>query len=181
MNRRTLTSILLLLMVGVAATAQDTQLAQIRKAYAEAKQRTEEARMLQAQGEPGNEMVIDNYYQMPACGPSKETVKFYYKGGYEEEEMRVVYTPYFINRKFNVAANEFYQEFLFDQKGTLIFFYEKSLTTDIGDKAEARYYWGANGFFHKVVKGEAFTEETFAQRLASDLTEAFDKLMNRDY
>ena len=46
---------------------------------------------------------------------------------------------------------------------------------------ETRYYFGAGGFFHEVIKGEKYMDEVFASRLANDLTEAFHRLMNREY
>ena len=46
---------------------------------------------------------------------------------------------------------------------------------------ETRYYWGAGGFFHEMVKGEKQMDEVFAARLSNDLKDAFDKLMNREF
>lgn len=60
-------------------------------------------------------------------------------------------------------------------KGDLVFYFNKS------QNDETRYYWGPNDFFHEVIKGQKIMDEVFASRLANDLTEAFHRLMNREY
>lgn len=46
---------------------------------------------------------------------------------------------------------------------------------------EIRYYWGSDGFFHEAIKGQKTMDEVFANRLAHDLKDAFDKQMNREF
>lgn len=74
-----------------------------------------------------------------------------------------------------VAANKFYQEVLFDKDGHTTFFFEK-MNAD-----ETRYYYSASGLVHEIVKGQRQMDDVFALRLATDLKDAFDKLMNRNY
>ena len=81
---------------------------------------------------------------------------------------------YFITRKYNVGAREYYEEFLFNE-GSLVFYFNKQ------EANETRYYWGRDGFLHEVVKGEPVMDWVFASRLANDLKDAFDKLMNREF
>ena len=172
---RTIATIVLLLVLSLTAQAQNAQLAQIRKQYAEAKQQVADAERLQKEGQPGNILTVTNSYQMPGCGPTNETICYYYNGRYDEEVSVVIYRPYLIIRKFNVAARQFYQEFLFDTDGNAVFFFEKA------DADELRYYWGQDGFFHETLKGERSMDDAFAHRLGDDLKDAFDKLMNRNY
>ena len=165
----------LLLALPMMAEAQSDQVAQIRKQYAEAKQQVADAERLQKEGQPGNVLTVTNSYQMPGCGPTNETIHYYYNGRYEEEVEAVIYQPYLITRQFNVAANKYYQEILFDKDGNTTFFFEK-MNAD-----ETRYYYSASGLVHEIVKGQRQMDDVFALRLATDLKDAFDKLMNRNY
>jgi len=153
------------------ASAQDAQVAKIRKLYAEVKQGMENRKKAEL---PPNETVVSSNYMAPGAGPTKDVTHYVYDCDYDEGISTYIYTPYFITRKYNVGAIDFYEEFLFD-KGSLVFYFCKSHNN------ETRYYWGPNGFLHEVVKGERSMDEVFAARLAGDLKAAFDKLMNRDY
>lgn len=159
------------LMACTMVQAQDTQVANIRKMYAEAKEVMANKKKAEL---PLDETVVTSNYMAPDAGPIKDVTHYYYSGEFDENLGNVYYTPYFITRKYNVGAREYYEEFLFD-KGGLVFYFNKS------QNDETRYYWGPNGFFHEVVKGQKMMDEVFAARLANDLTEAFHKLMNREY
>lgn len=159
------------LMACTMVQAQDTQVANIRKMYAEAKEVMANKKKAEL---PLDETVVTSNYMAPGAGPIKDVTHYYYSGELDENLGNVYYTPYFITRKYNVGAREYYEEFLFD-KGGLLFYFNKS------QNDETRYYWGPNGFFHEVVKGQKMMDEVFAARLANDLTEAFHKLMNREY
>lgn len=162
---------LTVLMACTMVQAQDTQVANIRKMYAEAKEVMANKKKAEL---PLDETVVTSNYMAPGAGPIKDVTHYYYSGEFDENLGNVYYTPYFITRKYNVGAREYYEEFLFD-KGGLVFYFNKS------QNDETRYYWGPNGFFHEVVKGQKMMDEVFAARLANDLTEAFHKLMNREY
>ena len=159
------------LMACTMVQAQDTQVANIRKMYAGAKEVMANKKKAEL---PLDETVVTSNYMAPGAGPIKDVTHYYYSGEFDENLGNVYYTPYFITRKYNVGAREYYEEFLFD-KGGLVFYFNKS------QNDETRYYWGPNGFFHEVVKGQKMMDEVFAARLANDLTEAFHKLMNREY
>ena len=81
---------------------------------------------------------------------------------------------YFMVRKYNVGARDYYQEFLFDE-GKLIFYFEKSGTS------ETRYYWGPDGLAKEDIKGERLSDEVMASRLSYELLNAFNLLMNREF
>lgn len=166
------TSLLIIILLSVLTVqAQDARLAQIRKLYAEAKESMENRKKAEI---PPNDMVVSSNYMAPGAGPIKDITHYYYQGEFDEQAETVVYTPYFITRKYNVGARDYYEEFLFE-KGGLVFYFCKS------EKDETRYYWGPNGFFHELIKGQRLMDDAFATRLACDLKEAFDKLMNRNY
>ena len=133
-------------------------------------------RLMMARNYPGvpAETIVTSNYMAPGAGPVKDVTHYYYSGDFDENLGNVYYTPYFISRKYNVGARDFYEEFLFD-KGDLVFYFSKS------ENDEIRYYWGPDGFFHEVIKGKKTMDEVFANRLAHDLKDAFDKLMNREF
>ena len=164
-------SIILCLCALGSVQAQNAQVANIRKMYAEAKEIIANKKKAEV---PPDETVVTSNYMAPGAGPIKDVTHYFYSGEYDENLRNVYYTPYFITRSYNVGARDFYEEFLFD-KGSLVFYFSKS------QNDETRYYFGPGGFFHEVVKGEKQMDEVFASRLANDLVEAFHRLMNREY
>ena len=155
----------------VCVQAQNAQVTNIRKMYAEAKQRMADKKKAEV---PLDETVVTSNYMAPGAGPVKDVTHYYYSGEFDENLGNVYYTPYFMTRSYNVGARNYYEEFLFD-KGSLVFYFCKS------QNDETRYYWGSGGFFHEDIKGQKQMDEVFASRLANDLTEAFHRLMNREY
>ena len=165
-------SLLLLLFVFVGTLqAQNAQVAKIRKMYAQAKETMAQKKKAEL---PPDETVVTSNYMAAGAGPIKDVTHYFYSGDYDENLGNQYYTPYFITRKYNVGAREYYEEFLFD-KGSLVFYFNKS------QNDETRYYWGSGGFFHEVIKGQKQMDEVFASRLAHDLVEAFNRLMNREF
>lgn len=159
------------LMACTMVQAQDTQVANIRKMYAEAKEVMANKKKAEV---PPDETVVTSNYMAPGAGPVKDVTHYYYTGEFDENLGNVFFTPYFITRKYNVGAREYYEEYLFD-KDELVFYFIKS------QDDETRYYWGPNGFFHELIKGQKQMDEAFASRLAQELTSAFNNLMNREF
>ena len=168
---RKLVNLILLLALAVTVQAQNAQVAKIRKMYADAKEVMANKKKAEL---PPDETVVTSHYMAPGAGPIKDVTHYFYTGEFDENLGNVYYTPYFITRKYNVGAREYYEEFLFDN-GSLVFYFCKS------QNDETRYYWGAGGFFHEAIKGQKMMDEVFASRLAIDLKDAFNKLMNREF
>jgi hypothetical protein len=160
-----------LLLMMVSAPAQQDQVAQIRKLYAEAKEKMASKKKAEL---PPDETVVTSNYMAAGAGPIKDVIHYFYSGDFDETLGIDIHELYFITRKYNVGAREFYEEFLFNE-GSLVFYFSKQ------EANETRYYWGPNGFLHEVVKGERNMDWVFASRLAHDLKDAFDKLMNREF
>ena len=62
---------------------------------------------------------------LPATGPHQENIRMYY-GELESEEEGDPYPPHylrFVTAKYNFAAREFYEEYLYDDKGQVMFIY----------------------------------------------------------
>ena len=104
------------------ASAQDAQVAKIRKMYAEAKASVEQRKKAEL---PSNETVVTSDYMAPGAGPIKDVTHYFYDCDYDEEVSTYIYTPHFITRKHNVGAMEYYEELLFD-KGSLVFYFCKN-------------------------------------------------------
>lgn len=170
--------IAVMLFITVAAQAQNATVTKVRQLYADAKQEIAKREQLKKDGQnPGDVLVVTSDYMAPGAGPTHEVINYYHNGSYDELLVTVYYKPFLITRKYNVGAGEYYQEFLFDQTddSNLVFFFQKS------PDGETRYYWGSNSLAHQAVKGENSIDEVFACRLATDLVDAFHKLMNREY
>ena len=168
---KTMNTLLLLFVLSMTIQAQNTRLAEIRKMYAEAKETMANKKNSEL---PPDETVVTSNYMAPGTGPVKDVTHYYYTGEFDENLGIVYHTPYFISRKYNVGAREYYEEFLFD-KGNLVFYFNKS------QNDETRYYWGPNNFFHELIKGEKQMDEVLASRLAQELKNAFNYLMNREF
>ena len=68
---------------------------------------------------------------LPATGPHHENIRMYY-GELEPEEEGDPYPPHYLRFatiKYNYAAREFYEEYLYDDKGKMMFIY--ALTPDV--------------------------------------------------
>lgn len=168
----------MLFLLCLTTTGQNKQaeVAKIRKAYVTAKADAEKA---QKGTDPllGHMVTTVNHVE-PGVGPQKETLQYYFRRTEDQTTGMYRYKPFLITRKYNIAARDFYEEFLFiDSDEGLNFFFKK------GGSNETRYYYWSwnNGGSHSVINGEPLMDEVFALRLASDLTEAFARLMNRDY
>ena len=172
---RLLITILLLAVTGIMSaqspSANDV-VAGIRKKYAQAKEMQDYRKKAEL---PPDETVVTSNYMAAGAGPVKDVTHYYYSGDFDETLGRDFYKVYFMTRKYNVGARDFYQEFLFDDEGSMIFFFEKS------DTNETRYYWGKDGLAKEDVKGERMTDEIIANRLSYELKNAFNLLMNREF
>lgn len=84
---------------------------------------------------------------LPATGPHKENIRMFY-GKLEPEEEGDPYPPHYLRfttAKYNFAAREYYEEYLYNDKGQVIFIY--AITPDIDDNMapyELRLYFDGN-------------------------------------
>ena len=171
------------MVITLTATAQTSpqakaSVAKIREMYADAKKAIESIPLKVEDGRPRDDMVISSNYMAAGAGPINDVTHYYFSGDFDEELSCEVYKTYFVSRKFNVGALQYYQEFMFDDDCQLAFFYER---LDSGPACEVRYYYEKNALVHQVVKGEQTTDDMHALRLANDLIEVFNRMQNRNY
>ena len=166
------------LMLPVVAQAQNDQVAQIRKQYAEAKKQVALIDKEPAPMDFGHTVVTSNY-TMAGSGSVKETIHYYYRGKTDARTEEFYLFPFLVTRKYNIGADDHYEEYLYNECGDgIVFFFQKSAY------GETRYYWNTCAdvnFFHEDIKGDRGLDEVFAARQAADFRQAFDKLMNREY
>ena len=189
--KRVCFSLMAMLMMTLTAGAQSSpeakaRVAEIRKMYAAAKEDISNSQKMVKERQPGNETVVNSNYMLPGTGPGKCVTHYYYKLNYEEELDRYFFTPYFITNSYNVAAHKYYQEFLFDKEGDLVFYYERN--NQSGKDEETRFYFGTeaqgakdDGLVHEINSKDRQMEPPFAYRVAYELTSAFNNLMNREF
>jgi len=130
-----ITAITFFLLAVQGAVAQQT-IEDIRKAYASAKEYI--GRM--SDDFPGEGIPPEYYHlhvsqMLPATGLHREDIRLYYNDVEEEnkEEPRIYPLHYlrFASTKYNYAAREFYEEYLYDERGQVMFIY--AISPDVGE------------------------------------------------
>ena len=175
--KKVLTVALFLMAMAVQAQTSPEikkDVADIRKLYAEAKQEMEALDKKERQGQVPNKTVFSSHYNEGGTGPTKEVITYYHRLAFDQESEMAFQRPFFVTRKFNVAAAEHYQEFLYDNEGNLKFFFEKN------PDGETRYYY-CRSDVHEIVKGLISMDCAFAGRLSTELINAFDIIRNRNW
>ena len=121
--------VLLLYVVAQAAMAQKYTVQSIRERY----NAVHEVMQQMTPDKDGETMLpkeyidLDVYQNLPGTGGHNERIRLWY--GYLEDGDDVIYPPRclsFATSKYNYAAREFYEEYLYDQKGNLLFVYAKT-------------------------------------------------------
>ena len=115
----------------------------------------------------------------PGAGPRNESIQFYFTLD-EDETSDSFYsrTPYLITRSYNVAPRKFYEEYLYDAKGRLIFFYSSNDSYESEAKDESRYYWNTSAkLVHQQKQGETLYSEAQARGMSDHLLQTFRMLV----
>ena len=160
-----------LVLTGVLSAAAQDALSVIRKHYAEAQQKVAEYE----KAEKGEGNVFPLYYEvnilqnLPGTGPHRERVRMYY---YEEDnedwqpdEPMLRRGLQFVTTKYNYAAREFYEEYLFDEKGNIEFIYCRDADLDEYG-GEFRLYFKDGNLFRVLVSLYNLETETYEQTYA---------------
>ena len=180
---RTFRIILLCLLASLSTQAQQDKktadrLTEIRELYAKA--------MAWMAGEHvednmGYNTSINTDRVIPALGSVNETINFYFGLDNErfEEDLTVVYLPYFIDRRYYRGPCEYFEEYLFDLKTGNLVYFSRINDNDNGGKDETRLYWGKNGkeVVYKVTKGDDPASGNVASAIADRLKKVFNLLV----
>ena len=155
------------------SAAQDRRsdaISAVRKAHKEAKEvcaRSNDSSI------PRNDLTITYHYMVPACGETCDTIRGWFELTQDEENWTNSYPIFFITRKYNIAARNFYEEYLFDrQSGKLLFVFLQGdvYTDDAGITVnEERYYYDERGLAAESIKGSRQQEDADIVRYAEAL------------
>ncbi|MBO4718498.1 MAG: hypothetical protein J5658_01360 [Prevotella sp.] len=145
----------LLCLYTLAAQAQDAKQA-IRQHYADAKAQIAQIQELEKSGDqypvPQTYTVVIKQ-NLPATGYHEETLQMFYREELESDEQ--IYADLYLDfatQKYNFAAREYYQEYLYDKQGRIEFIYaiEPEVINDID--YEYRFYFGQGRLIDVIVK-----------------------------
>ena len=161
MNKHFLLITLLVLTFGALALPAAAQgggsdvVKSVRAAYVAAK---EKMKLANGEQSPRNDATATLHYNVPATGPCTTVAHCYFDLDTDEDGAH--YYPYFITLKYNVAARDFYEEYLYDPvSGRLLFAFIQHDTFE-GPKNEERYYYDGSGKLASVnVKGERSVDD----------------------
>lgn len=124
----------------------------IREKYTEAQNKTKEIAELGSEEVAyKNYTTMTRYQNWSAVGPCHYTSKYYYEEIYENdmEPYPSSYAIVMVRNSFMVAGYDVYEEYLYDNDGTSLFFFKSYYDYDAKAKTELRAYYGEDG---KVIK-----------------------------
>ena len=155
------------LYVGLAQNTVES----IRKRYADAKEyaRTHTGSDLNDGADFGCFYHVEARQWLPATGGHIENTYLYYDEEYVDDS--VIYKPHYLvfaTKRFNYAAREYYQEFLYDADGKIAFIYAydpmTQLECDEDDmQYEFRFYFSKGRPIKSIIKRKNYNEKEFKQ------------------
>ena len=157
MKQITQTILLMLAMCALAqpALAQDVKKA-IRDHYAEAKAYVDQV----AKGEAEDYTYpVPRYFSahvkqnLPATGLHQEEMLMYYQE--RRDSIEQIYPSLYLDfaiKKYNFAARQYYEEYLYDEQGHIQFIYATSPDMDLENDYEFRFYFSNGQLVEVLVK-----------------------------
>lgn len=139
----------------LTAQAQDVKKA-IRAHYAEAKAYVDQVKKMEAEG---FSYPVPQYFSahvkqnLPATGFHQEEVLMYYQERRDSDSQ--IYPSLYLDfavKKYNFAAREYYEEYLYDEQGRIQFIYATSPILDFENDYEFRLYFSGGQLAELLVK-----------------------------
>lgn len=154
--------VIFLLCLGIiSAHAQDAKQA-IRQHYADAKAQIAQIQELEKSGDqypvPQTYTVVIKQ-NLPATGYHEETLQMFYREELENDEQ--IYADLYLDfatQKYNFAAREYYQEYLYDKQGRIEFIYATEPDLINGIDYEFRFYFSQGRLIDVIVKNRKMGE-----------------------
>ena len=152
---QTILCIFALCALSQTAQAQDVKKA-IRAHYAEAKAYVEQVKKMEREGFP---YPVPQYFSalvrqnLPATGFHQEELLMYYQERRDSDEQ--IYPSLYLDfavKKYNFAAREYYEEYLYDAQGRIQFIYATSPILDFENDYEFRLYFSDGQLVELLVK-----------------------------
>ena len=153
---------LMVMLLSTTADAQTT-IGDIRKAYQEQKQIIAQMNDdFPSEGYPPVFYHLHVSQNLPGTGMHHENVYMYY-GELPSEDEFDPYPPHYLSfatTKYNFAAREFYEEYLFDKQGNVIFVYARTPDFEFPKMHEFRLYFDGQRLLRLNVK-ESERQDSF--------------------
>ena len=139
----------------LTAQAQDVKKA-IRAHYAEAKAYVDQVKKMEAEG---FSYPVPQYFSahvkqnLPATGFHQEELLMYYKEQRDSDSQ--IYPSLYLDfavKKYNFAAREYYEEYLYDEQGRIQFIYATAPILDYENDYEFRLYFSDGQLVELLVK-----------------------------
>lgn len=150
----------ILLMLALCTLAQSTQAQDVKKAirkhYAEAKAYVDQVAKFEAEDYT---YPVPQYFSahvkqnLPATGLHQEEVLMYYQERRDSDEQ--IYPSLYLDfavKKYNFAAREYYEEYLYDEQGRIQFIYATQPDMDFENDYEFRFYFSNGQLSEMIVK-----------------------------
>lgn len=144
------------------------------------------ADMMMEDGMPAEYCQLHLKQNLPATGPHFEDVLLYW--GDDEDDDDVIYPNHHIcyaQTNYNFAARKFYEEYLYDDKGNLIFIYARNPDFDFdnGIIYDFRFYLTKGKVMNVIVKSSADGGKTFkdvytGKTVPKEYTEQLDEYLS---
>lgn len=160
------------MMVCVLTVSAQDAVSTIRKHYTETQQMV--AQYAEWEKEGDWTMPCPMYYEvnikqnLPGTGYHKEWIRlyFYEKENYEgqPDEPMLFRNIHFVTAKYNYAAREFYDEYLFDEKGNLEFIFARNADVDDFKGGEYRFYFKDGKLIKVIVSVRNLETEKYEQK-----------------
>ena len=160
--RRLFVVIACLALWAEAANAQ-YKIEDIRQSYANVKEHI--GRMsgeFPAEGTPEEYYHLHVEQNLPGTGGHHEHLRMYYG----ELEGDVIYPPHYLwfaTRKYNFAVREYYEEYLYDNKGQIMFIYATNPDVVFGEMYEFRLYYDGQRLLKCIVKQRKVDEKNYRE------------------
>ena len=142
----------ILLLVAICALTQTVQAQDIKKAirehYAEAKAYVDQVKKMEAEG---FSYPVPQYFS--ATGFHQEELLMYYQE--RRDSVEQIYPSLFLDfaiKKYNFAAREYYEEYLYDEQGRIQFIYATAPILDYENDYEFRLYFSDGQLVELLVK-----------------------------
>lgn len=169
--------LLVCLLAAMPAQGQNSsdRVKEIRQAYAEAQEMTKIDEPLAR-----TEMTVKLSRNVPGIGLQNKKIE-YFGSTHEDEDYNMVYDVRLIRISYNVAARNYYEEYLYGDNGEPLFFFCKydGYSADIDTKEEKRYYFEDRCLCQYNYK--AFSSETDKALSKADAPELFEENDGSDF
>lgn len=152
---QTILSVVVLCILTQSVLAQDMKKA-IREHYAEAKAYVDQVAKMEREG---FSYPVPQYFStlvrqnLPATGFHQEEVLMYYQEQRDSDSQ--IYPSLYLDfavKKYNFAAREYYEEYLYDEQGRIQFIYATSPILDFENDYEFRLYFSGGQLAELLVK-----------------------------